>query len=104
MSLGRRIRERRENLAITQRQLAEALGLTPQHISAIEKDKRTASLSSLVRMAEELGVTVDFLAAGKQGVVEGIIPAIKADNRLNPKTKKALIVLVEELYEATSMK
>ncbi len=104
MSLGRRIKERREALGLTQQQLAGALGLTPQHISAIEQDKRAPSLPSLAKMAEELGVTVDFLVAGKEGVVAGIIPAIKADKKLNLKTKKALIALVEELYAASPAK
>jgi transcriptional regulator with XRE-family HTH domain len=104
MSLGRRIKERRKTLGLTQQQLAEALGVTPQHISVIEQDKRAPSLSSLARMAEELGVTIDFLVVGKEGIVMGIIPAIKADKRLSLKAKKALIALVEELYETSSTK
>lgn len=104
MSLGARIRQRRQALGLTQRELAEALGLTPQHISVVEQDKRTPSLSSLAKMAEELGVSVDFLITGKEGVVTNLIPAIKADKRLNLKTKKALIALVEELYSSASPK
>lgn len=91
-------------MGLTQQQLAEVLGVTPQHISAIEQDKRVPSLPSLARLAEELGVTVDFLVAGKEGIVTGIIPAIKADKRLNLKTKKALIALVEQLYVASPAK
>jgi transcriptional regulator with XRE-family HTH domain len=98
MTLGKRIKERRQALGLTQQQLAEALGVTPQHISVIEQDKRAPSLSSLARMAEQLGVTVDFLVAGKEGMVTSVITAIKADRRLNLKTKKALIALVEEFY------
>jgi transcriptional regulator with XRE-family HTH domain len=98
MSLGRRIKERRKTLGLTQQQLAESLGVTPQHISVIEQDKRTPSLSSLARMAEQLGVTVDFLVVGNEGTVTSVITAIKADKRLNLKTKKALIALVEEFY------
>jgi len=98
MSLGKRIKERRKTLGLTQQQLAESLGVTPQHISVIEQDKRTPSLSSLARMAEQLGVTVDFLVVGKEGTVTSVITAIKADERLNLKIKKALIALVEELY------
>jgi len=104
MSLGKRIQARRKGLGLTQQQLAEVLTLTPQHISAIEQDKRIPSLASLAKMAEELGVTIDFLVAGKEGVVTGVIPAIKADKGLSLKTKRALIALVEELYEASSTK
>jgi len=55
MSIGKRIRKRRQILKITQQELAKAIGVTPQHISAIEQDKRDPSLSSLARLAEELG-------------------------------------------------
>ena len=98
MSIGRRIRKRRQELELTQQDLAQALGLTSQHISAIEQDKRTPSLSSLSKLAEDLGVTVDYLATGKQGVIVDTIPAIKADKKLSLKSKKALVNLVEELY------
>lgn len=97
MSLGQRIRQRREVLGITQQNLAQALGLTPQHISAIEQDKRTPSLSSLARLSQELGVTTDYLVSGKESIITDIIPAIKADNTLTLPAKRALITLVEEL-------
>ena len=100
MTLGQRIRARRQALNLTQQELANALRLTPQHISALEQDKRTSSLPSLVRLAEELGVTVDYLLTGKEGVITDAIPAIKADKRLSLKAKKALVSLIEELYQS----
>ena len=100
MTIGKRIRKRRQELELTQEDLARALGLTPQHISVIEQDKRSPSLSSLARLAEELGVTVDYLATGKESVIVDVIPAIKADKKLSLQSKKALVSLVEELYRA----
>ena len=99
MTLGQRLRARRQTLKLTQQELAEALGLTPQHISAIEQEKRSPSLPSLAKLATELGVTVDYLVVGKEGGVTDIIPAIKADKRLKLDEKKALIVLVQSLRE-----
>lgn len=98
MSLGKRVRERRHALEITQEQLAQALGVTPQHISLIEQDKGSPSLTLLPRLAEELGVSVDYLVSGKDCVITDTIPAIKADTRLSVRVKKALIALVEELH------
>ena len=97
MSLGQRLKQRRESLKITQRQLAESLEVTPQHISAIEQDKRIPSLSFLTKLAEELGVTIDYLVAGKEGVITDTIPAIKADKKLSLDSKKALIALIKTL-------
>jgi transcriptional regulator with XRE-family HTH domain len=97
MALGERIRQRRKELELTQDDLAKSLMVTPQHISAIEQNKRAPSLSSLVNMAKELGVTTDFLLTGKEGVASEAIPAIKADKTLSPDIKKALISLIDEL-------
>ncbi len=97
MSLGQRLKQRRESLKTTQRQLAESLEVTPQHISAIEQDKRIPSLSFLTKLAEELGVTIDYLVAGKEGVITDTIPAIKADKKLSLDSKKALIALIKTL-------
>ena len=99
MSLGQRIRKRRGILKITQQELAQALRVTPQHVSAIEQGKGAPSLSSLARFAEELGVSIDYLVCGKEGIITDTIPAIKADKRLKLKGKRALIALVEELRE-----
>ena len=99
MSLGQRIRNRRLELKLTQQQLAKALDLTSQHISVIEQDKRTPSLASLAKMAEELGVSVDYLITGRKSIITDTIPAIKADNKLKLPIKKALITLVQALHD-----
>ncbi|GAH92475.1 unnamed protein product [marine sediment metagenome] len=96
MTVGQRMRTRRQALKLTQQELAKGTGLSPQHISAIEQDKRSPSLPSLAKLAEELGVTIDYLVTGKEGVITDTIPAIKADKTLNLEVKKALIALVRE--------
>ena len=99
MGLGERIKERREALGLTQLQLAQALGVTPQHISVIEKNKRAPSLDSLAKLAQELGVTTDFLITGKESVVSDVISVIKADKILPLDTKRALVTLIEQLQK-----
>jgi transcriptional regulator with XRE-family HTH domain len=97
-TVGKRIKERRLRLKVTQEQLSQALGVTPQHISFIEQDKGAPSLTLLPKLAEELGVSVDYLVSGKESVITEPIPAIKGDKHLNLKAKKALIALIEELH------
>ncbi len=104
MKIGERIRQRRKELGLTQLDLAKALKVTPQHVSVIEKDKRVPSLASLVRLAEELGVTLDYLVAGKESVITDSIPAIKADTRLSLESKRAIVTLVEELHQIPTTK
>ena len=100
MNLARRMRVRREALQLTQEQLATATGVSPQYISLIEQGKRVPSVSSLARLAEELAVTVDYLITGKEAVISGCIPAIRADEKLTVEAKKALITIVREFYRS----
>lgn len=97
MSLGERVRNKRMQLNMTQQQLAVAVKITPQHISLIEQGKGSPSLELLPMIAETLGVTTDFLLTGREGVITGPIPAIKADKSLTLKAKRSLIALIEEL-------
>ena len=101
MSLGQRIKQRREVLKITQQELAKALGMTPQHISLIEQDKTTPSLAVVSKLAEQLGASIDYLVYGKEGISTDIIPAIKADKILSLDAKRALIIMVELLRAAS---
>jgi transcriptional regulator with XRE-family HTH domain len=98
MGLGERIKEKREELGLTQLQVAQSLGVTPQHISVIEKNKRAPSLDLLAKLAHELGATTDYLITGKESVVSDVGSVIKADIRLSLTVKKALITLIEELH------
>jgi len=97
MNLGKRLRDCRISFDITQQQLATSLDVTSQHISAIEQDKRAPSLELLARMAEELGVTTDYLITGRQSVLNDSIPAIRADKTLDLKTRKAIVSILSAL-------
>lgn len=99
MTIGQRIRARRQELGLTQDDIAKALSVTPQHISAIELDQRAPSLDFMVKLAEYLGTTTDFLLTGRETVVCDLIPVIKADKRLPLEIKNALVTIVEGLYE-----
>jgi transcriptional regulator with XRE-family HTH domain len=102
MSIGDRIKAKRLGLKLTQQDLSNELHITPQHISAIEQNKRLPSLVMLEKLAEELGVTIDFLVTGKESVLHGLLPAIKADPRLSLKARKAVASIIEELYDKAS--
>jgi len=99
VSIGERIIGRRQILGITQQQLGESLGVTPQHISAIEQGKGAPSLSLLPKLGEELGVSIDYLVSGREWIITDTVAAIKGDKRLGLKVKRALITLVEKMRE-----
>jgi transcriptional regulator with XRE-family HTH domain len=103
-SLGNRIKTMRQGLGISQDELAKRLEVTPQHISAIELDKRVPSLNFLSRLAEQLDVTTDYLITGKQRKSIDPVTAIMADNRLSEEAKKALTLMVKLLRQANAPK
>ena len=60
-SIGERIRLLREQAAMTQADLAVAIGSKQSHVCAIETDRRDPSLDVLRRIAKALGVSPDKL-------------------------------------------
>lgn len=64
--IGNRIKEVREQNDYSQAKLAEETNLSVSYISHIENAKRKASLESIIRIVNVLGITVDELLAGVQ--------------------------------------
>ena len=61
MQTGRKIMNLRLDLDITQRDLAEACGITPGALSKIETGSNQPSAAVLRRLARALGVSADYL-------------------------------------------
>lgn len=60
-AVGERIQIAREERTMTQRELAEAIGCTPQHISAIERGVKAPTLETFIAIAATLRVPTDVL-------------------------------------------
>ena len=61
LSVGRRIRQNRIRLNITQEQLAEMVNVSVPHISRIENGSSQPSLQVLVDICNALKITIDDL-------------------------------------------
>jgi transcriptional regulator with XRE-family HTH domain len=59
-SLGARLRDLRKERALSQRELAELAGLSPNAISLIERDDQSPSVATLQRLARALGVKMSY--------------------------------------------
>ena len=64
--IGKRIQEVRKQQEMTQAELAALTDMSDSYISYIETAKKQASLESLVRISNSLGITVDELLSGNQ--------------------------------------
>ena len=59
--LGKRIREERLRLNLTQEKLAEDVDLTTAYIGQVERGERSLTLENVIKIANRLGVSVDYL-------------------------------------------
>jgi transcriptional regulator with XRE-family HTH domain len=62
--LGSKLRELRVAKGLTQEGLAEAIGKTVEHISLVERGKRSPSFEILIDLAQALDVSPSVLLSG----------------------------------------
>jgi transcriptional regulator with XRE-family HTH domain len=65
--IGTRLREERDRVGISQRELARRIGLSASMISQIESGQSKPSVSTLYDIVTELGVSVDDIFSGGNG-------------------------------------
>ena len=64
---GDRIRSARERRGWTQGGLADASGISKGFLSDVENDKRNLSSESALKIADALGISLDYLLRGESG-------------------------------------
>ena len=67
-AIGRRIREARKEMSLSQEALGEMVGLLTSHICHIEGGNTKSSLNSLVLIANALHVTMDRLLSDNTNI------------------------------------
>ncbi|MCL2378482.1 MAG: helix-turn-helix domain-containing protein [Defluviitaleaceae bacterium] len=72
IALGRRMREERLKLNLTQEMLADDVGLTTAYIGQIERGERSLALDKLVLIVNRLGVTIDYILSDSVAIGESI--------------------------------
>jgi transcriptional regulator with XRE-family HTH domain len=65
VALGKRLAEIRERRGLKQKDLAERAGLSISFISEIENGHRNVSSEKLLRLANALGASIDYLLRGE---------------------------------------
>jgi transcriptional regulator with XRE-family HTH domain len=65
--IGTRLRQERDRVRISQRELARRIGLSASMISQIESGQSKPSVSTLYAIVNELGVSVDDIFSGGNG-------------------------------------
>lgn len=65
MPISKRIAETRKSHNITQEKLAELLGVSPKHISHVERAVASFSLNNLVDFCRMFDTSLDYIILGK---------------------------------------
>lgn len=73
---GDRIREIRDDQSMTQDELASRSGLSKGFLSDVENNKRNISSQNLLKIANVLGASVDYLLRGDSGEVVATQPVV----------------------------
>ena len=80
MTIGKHIAFLRKEKGLTQEELAQHMGISPQAVSKWENDQTCPDISALPKLARLFGVTVDELLEGKEA-----LPAVRM---LPPEQRK----------------
>lgn len=91
--LGQKIKQLRLDNDITQKELADFLGVTPKAISFYELGQRMPSPEMILKMANKFNVTTDFLLGNEE------IPS-QDGYYLDPEAAK----MAQELYDNPGMR
>lgn len=66
--IGLRIKSLREEHGLTQKELADFLGVTPKAVSFYELEQRSPSWDMVVKLANKFNVTTDYLLGKSEDV------------------------------------
>lgn len=81
MSVGIRVREARKKAGLTQKELADKIGVTQPTLSELERGE-SASSTHLISIAKECGVAAEWLQTGSVNKIESEVSDIKASYTL----------------------
>ena len=100
LALGKKVREARQRMSMTQQHLAERVDCSPEWISKIERGRASPSLSCISSIGHVLGADLTVLLQpaaadeGKEGFPEKAASLVRA---LNASHKSLAIDLIEAL-------
>ena len=83
MTIGKRIAHLRKEKGLTQEELAQHMGISPQAVSKWENDQTCPDISALPKLARPFDVTVDELLSGKQELAP--VRVLPPEERKDPR-------------------
>ena len=75
-TIGERLKQIRQELGLTQTQLAQKAGIRPQHINGIERGAKIPSDQLIKNLSRELGIREEWLRDGQEPVFVPVEEAV----------------------------
>jgi len=99
--LGQRLKQARKLAGITQQQLAELVYITANQIAKLETNKTTASLDTIINIANALGIDLNYLlSSDDESEYVGDYMDILISNQIKDFTlqeKEALLLVINAM-------
>ena len=99
--IGKRIKEQRKKNKLTQEQLSEKLGISKNHLSAIERGVYRVQIETLVMIINSLDCTADdlFCDVIDKGYIIKSSRLSEKIEKLSPEEQNRILAVVDTLVE-----
>lgn len=103
IEIGANIQAAREQAGYTQERLAEILGFSPNHISAIERGVSAISLDALRKICSLFGVSADVIIFGKNEPSNEVSAIAQQLARIKPEYQQQVNKVLSALLELSAI-
>ena len=87
IEMGKRMKNKRKELNLTQEQMAEILDISTKHYSGVERGVAGLSIDNLIVVSDILGLNLDYLIKG-EATQDTTVPGQLKELYLNCPTEK----------------
>ena len=98
-NVGKRIRDLRKLQGMSGGEFAEKVDITTKYLYEIEEGKRNFSSDILCRMAENLGVSCDYIMFGEESVGKTNGEVVALLEKMNVRQMNSIHRILKILYE-----
>ena len=97
--LGKRIRAERRKKDLTQEKLAEMANISDSFMGHIERGGRTLSIETLVKLANALNLSIEYIVCGEFNYQPNMLPSeiLDALNRMSSNQRKVFLNMMKTL-------
>ena len=99
IQIGANIQQAREHMSYTQEHLSEMVGMTPNHLSAIERGVSGVSLESLQKICLALDVSADAILFGDTDGDDEAAMLTRQIMELTPESREKVKKILREIVE-----